>query len=336
MNTVLPATDTRCRIDLEGWDAGNADRIWSDSRPASFRTAFIEFGELLAQHVDDPASVALIIPVDMADAVRRREDGPSYTAQRGSGFVSARTMSMPGGRVDVILNPGWLHAFDTPDHIRHAMRDIRRCLVHEAQHVIMHQRGSGFDAYAYGAESGATNQEFARCAAKVCDEHRAEWQAIQLTEHEPVTAGDVVPVLEALGSQLAAAHDGYQAAPQRPGAISELAGAALSSCVNLWTTLGYWIAQYRADDANIADIPAEIRGLPLWERYVGDVWSVLWLDGLRTLPVENLTTSPEILCVAMRNVAATLRTSLETIGFRYYDDSDLGPIFRIIRFDFPH
>ncbi|VBA43946.1 hypothetical protein LAUMK136_05352 [Mycobacterium attenuatum] len=295
---------------------------------------FVEFGELLARHVDDAAAVTLVIPVDMAEAVRRREGGMPYTAQRGSGIVSARTMCLPDGRVDVILNPGWLAAFDTEDHARHAMQDIRRCLIHEAQHAIMCQRGSDFDAYAFGAEEGATNREFARIAALVCDEHRAEWQAIQFTEHSPTTADAAVAVLDALGDQLAAAVDTYRSGPNGPEADFDLARAVLTACGHFWTQVGYWAAQYRVDDASIADLPTEINDLRLWQRYAGDLWARLQAS-LRVLPVEDLATDPETLCTAMRHVASALRSSLETIGFRY-EDTDTGPIFRVTGSDFPH
>jgi hypothetical protein len=62
-------------------------------------------------------------------------------------------------------------------------------------------------------------------------------------------------------------------------------------------------------------------------------WSLL-RDSLWTLPVEDLTTSPEVLRAAAQLVAANLTLSLVTIGFRY-EDTDAGPAFYITRFDFP-
>lgn len=73
--------------------------------------------------------------------------------------------------------------------------------------------------------------------------------------------------------------------------------------------------------------------MPLWQRYVGNTWALLQ-ESLRGLPVEDLTTSPETLSAAMRQVAATLKSSLATIGFRYVDE-EAGQGFYITRFDFP-
>lgn len=334
VNTALPATATRCRIELEGWDVETAAKVWSDPGHPALRHVLIELGELLAQHADDPSTVSLIVPMDMAEAVRRREPGDPYTVERGSGVVGARTISLPDGRVDVIMNGAGPISAATGEEInRELVNFLRRTLIHEAQHVIMHQRGSGFEAYKIDAIQGAMRRHFAKNAAIICDEHRAEWQAIRLTEPEPPTVGDINAVLEALGRQLAAANSAYQADPYGPDAIRNLAGAVLTACNHFWTAVGYWTAQHRNDDTNIAGIPAEIAALPLWQRYGGDVWT-LFQESLRALPVEDLTTSPEILTAAAQHVAEALTSSLETIGFRG-EDSDSGWAFYITRFDFP-
>ena len=80
-------------------------------------------------------------------------------------------------------------------------------------------------------------------------------------------------------------------------------------------------------------MPAEITALRLWQRYAGTVWDQLQ-DDLRSLPVEHLATSSEILCAAMQNVSLALRSSLETIGLRF-EESPTGPNFYVIRSDFP-
>jgi hypothetical protein len=214
------------------------------------------------------------------------------------------------------------------------MRITRRLVIHEAQHAIMQRRGASFEDYGFAAVTGRFARQLAGNAAKICDEHRAEWHAIQLTEPEPPTIGGVGAVLEALGRQLAAANQVYQAAPDAPDAVDNLAVAVLSACEPFWTSLGYWAAQYRKTDADIADMAAELVALPLWQRYGGDVWTLLQ-DSLRTIPVENLTTSPEVLNAAALRVSATLASSLETMGFRGEDTKD-GSAFYITRWDFPY
>jgi hypothetical protein len=336
LGIVLRATPTQCRIDLEDWDPENAKMVWSDPRPEALQRGFIELAELLAELADDPAVVTLVIPVDLAEAVQKRQPDVPYTIESGSGLVGGRTMATPDGRIDVIINAGWLLAYDennVPILNPEPMTVIRRTVTHEAQHVVMHQRLSGFDEYGFDAVEGNFNRQLAGNAAKLCDEHRAEWQAVQLTEPELPSVGAVTDVLEALGKQLADVNNAYQAASGEPDAVWDLARGVFTACGPFWTSLGYWTAQHRADDANIADLPAEIAALPLWQRYGGNVWSLLQ-DSLRPLPVEDLTTSGEVLGAAAELVASTLTSSLETIGFTY-EDTDAGAAFYITRFDFP-
>jgi hypothetical protein len=333
VGTELAATTMRCRIDLEGWPTADADRLWSDRRPRGLCNALTGFGELLARLVDNPANVALVVPVSMPDAVQRREPNAHYTTARGSGFVSARTMHLDGGRSDVILKPAWLYPLSDTEKQSDAMEDVRRTVVHEARQVVMARRGSGFDRYGAGDEPNVTDRELGYAAAQLCDEHRAEWQAEQLTTPRSTTVEDVAAVLEELGAQIAAAHDAYQAAPASPDALQRLAVGVLGSCNHYWTALAYWTAHHRRSNSSFDDIGDEIAALPLWKRYVGDTWSRLQ-DGLDGLPVEDLTTDSEILAAAMRQVRDALRESLQTIGFRYTDEQ-AGPAFYITRFDFP-
>ena len=334
LGLALPSAQTRCRIELDGWDPEIAKSVWPDPRPEALQQGFIELAELLHQLVDDPTVVTLVIPADFAEAVQRRQPGVPYTLERGSGLVGGRTMPLDNERIDVLINAGPLLAFDEnnmPILNREPMDIIRRTVVHEAQHAVMHQRGSGqFDIEPV---DGPFSRHLAENAAIVCDEHRAEWHAVQLTESEPPTVSDVTAVLETLSRQLAAANEAYQKSPSDPDAVGNLAGAVLTACDAFWTSLGYWAAQHRKDDSNIADLPAEITALPLWQRYAGDVWNLLQ-GSLAALPVEDLTTDPEVLNAAAKLVAASLAKSLETIGFRY-EETDAGQAFYIERFDFP-
>jgi hypothetical protein len=332
---VLPATEARCRVKLEGWAPEVAAAVWADPRPNAMRHGFVELAELLAELVDDHNTVTLVIPDDLAEAVRHREPGVPYTVERGSGLVGGRTMSVDDG-TDVILfaDPiGMLDEHGTAvlntDPI--PTKIVRRTLVHEAQHVIMKQRGADFSDYEFSSVKGLFGRQMTACAAKLCDEHRAEWHAIRQTESDLPSTGDVADVLQALGQQLAAANQVYQSAPSAPDAVHNLAVAVIQACDPFWTTLGYWLAQYRTGDDHIADIPANIAAMPLWQRYGGESWGFLQKT-LVTLPVENLTTSPETLSAAAREVAGSLTASLEQVGFRY---EDAGPAFYINRWDFP-
>lgn len=335
---VLPATQTRCRLELEGWDSALARAILADPRPNSLRHGFFALAELLAEIVDDPSEVTLVIPVDLSEAVRSREPDVPYSAERGSGIVGARVMSRPFGGVDVIVRGDPIGMLDGPNlpvlnSDPEAIRIVRRSVIHEAQHVIMAQRKSGFDEYDVSSIEGLFSREMVRCAAKLCDEHRAEWHAIARTQPEPPAVSDVAHVLQALGREIAAANFAYQAAPGATEAVYILAVAVLTACSHFWTSLGYWLAQHRTGDNHIGVIPADIEGMPLWQRYGGEVWALLQ-NSLVTLPVEDLTTAPGTLTFASVKVAASLTASLNQIGFRF-EETAAGPAFYINRPDFP-
>ena len=72
-------------------------------------------------------------------------------------------------------------------------------LIPEAQHVVMDQRGSGFDAYCRDKITGDARELLFHVGVKICDEHRAEWNAVQLTDSERPTVGAVLDVLCHMG-----------------------------------------------------------------------------------------------------------------------------------------
>jgi hypothetical protein len=304
-----------CGVDLEDWDGNTLERLVLDNRPRAeeLRKWFCGLGEVLAELVDDPADVTLIIPKDFVKAVRLREPAEPYDLERGSREVMGRTM-FPERGIDVILKADRMRASDEhglPIVLQHQMAQIRRTLFHEAQHAIMHQRRSGFDAYGVDAITDENYRQIVEIAANVCDEHRAEWQAVKLTgEPEPPTV--VTEALEELAGQLAAA----RAASDRATPVDNYEGATWTACRHFWVSLGYWAVQLRTDDASIADVPADIVALPLWQQYVGDTWHLL-KDSLLSLPVEDLTTRPETLHAAARRVADALVSSRKAIELGY-------------------
>jgi hypothetical protein len=118
-------------------------------------------------------------------------------------------MTRPDGRIDVLIDANPIarpvgNAWVWDDF---GLQLVERTLVHEAQHVIMAHRGSGFEAYGYQDVDDYPSRMLVGCAAKVCDEHRAECDAVRLTHSTspPTTTADVEAVLEALGRELPAA-----------------------------------------------------------------------------------------------------------------------------------
>lgn len=334
---------SRCQVVLEDFRPEVAAAIWADRSPNALRVAFDDFAELLASLVDRPDEVTLVIPVDVRQAVMRRDPSISYALERGSGMVGGRTMERDDGGFDVIINGNYLGASDgrggfkvtaagqpTFDPVSFDL--LRRGIAHEAQHVIMGQRGTGFDDYQPDAvPDGTAARRLFEVARKVCDEHRAQWNAASVMGAEPPSAGDVLDVLCHLGGAIAAADMRYQRSNLTPDDVGQLRNEVYTACVAYWTQVAYWVAEYRQGDA-IGDVPDGITRLAIWRRYVGPTWQSLTC-ALSRLPV-TLTTSSHSLHQAAQGVAMAVSESLKHIGFRHIDEPQ-GQAFYVDRHDFP-
>lgn len=330
VSNVVPATQGRCRIALEDWPSGIAKQVWSAPELRPIGQVFYQLAERLARLVDDSGAVTLVVALDFPKAVIARDPGRSYTLERGSGMVGGKTMRREEGRIDVLIDPGWLvgsesgHLFLKTDSV--AL--MERSITHEAQHVTMLQRGTGFDCYDHTRIEGRIRPYLFDVAAVMCDEHRAECNAIEWTDRVLPTADDVTSVLADLGKALTAAEAKYQLNLD----VDALMTDVLSACAPFWISLAYWTAQYRRTDS-IGSFSSEVTNLSLWQRYVGESW--VWIaDALSLVPVSNLAGDPQKLQHSAEHVARVLASSLEIIGFTFTDTPD-DPAFHIVNFSYP-
>lgn len=327
----------------EGWRPDVLKPIRTDPAPNSLRARINSLAQLLADLIDTTTGVSLVIPVDLTEAVRLREPDVAYNRQRGSGTVGARTMPLDGGKIDVILDANFLVRSDEaglaavnagrPILDEEGLKLLRRTITHEAQHVIMHQRGSSFDEYLPRRIAGEARANLFDVARLMCDEHRAESRATRLTALNPPTVDDVLDVICHLGRDLQTADALYQSAPGRDGAVGKLRNDVYIACAAFWTSVSYWASQYRRA-RTIGEPPETIRNLRVWQRYVGPTWGLM-AEALDTVPEIDHPTAPEDLHAAATRVLAAVEKSLNFIGFRYFDDGANGPLFYIDRHDFP-
>jgi hypothetical protein len=332
----------RCKVILEDWHPDVEAAIWSDPSPDALRTGIDALAELLTSLVDRPNDVTLVLPVDVPKAVMRRDPSVHYTAERGPGTVGGRTMLRKDGHVEVIVDANSLMNADSsgfkptaaglPSVRPDGVQMLRRTVAHEAQHAIMELQGSGLVAYRYQSTwQGAPNLQFA-VARKMCDEHRAEWNTVQVVGAAAPTAGDVLDVVCQMGQELAAAVAHFEQSNREPTDIKRLKDDVYAACIPLWTWVAYWAAEFREGN-EISEVPGEIARLKVWQRYVGPTWQTM-ARALSQLPVA-LAASPDALHQAARRVAVAVGESLEYIGFRHHDSVTLNELFRIARQDFP-
>lgn len=151
------STAVTCAIDLDGWNEQVAHQLWNAPESVALHTAIRGLASQLASLVDRPDEVTLVIAVDLADAVMRRDPTRPYSVERGSGMVAARTMPTGDGHIDVILDGNWLVELDNLGRLvpnESGIAQMRRSINHDAQHVIMGQRGADVSAYGRSMVAG--------------------------------------------------------------------------------------------------------------------------------------------------------------------------------------
>ncbi|RFZ48539.1 hypothetical protein MSS2_04706 [Mycobacterium marinum] len=331
------------KVNYEGWRPEVLNPLLIDPSSNSFRAGIGDLAQVLGELVDTTEGVSLVVPVDLAEAVRLRQPDVPFSSQRGSGTVGARTMPVGDGQIDVIVDANFLIANDAaglaaasagrPILNRDGLSLVRRTIVHEAQHVVMNQRGSSFEDYLPERVDGEARAHLFDVARLMCDEHRAESKATQLTTPDPPSVDDVLDVLCHLGQELQAADALYQSAPGRHGAVGKLRDDVYIACGSFWTAVSYWAAQYRRED-EIAEPSESIQTLGVWQRYVGPIWGTM-AAALSAVPVIDLSTTKQDLHAAAMGVLVAVEKSLSFIGFRYFDDGANGPAFYVDRHDFP-
>jgi hypothetical protein len=241
----------------------------------------------------------------------------------------------------VIIESGFLTEVDAcgqgrftaagqPQLSRRGLAQMRKTIIHEAQHAAMHQRNSGYDQFEVSQHASNYPRWDYAVAAKILDEYRAEWNAAQHDSRQPPSVEGVLDVLAHLGSELTAADARYQAAPT-PAAVAALMEDGYNACSAYWTWTAYWAAQFRG---NRILLGPEIQNLNLWKRYVGSTWERM-IQILDEVPIEDLGAPEANLRDAAVRVAGTwVPQSLRQIGFRHVMSSG-GEAFYIDRHDFP-
>jgi hypothetical protein len=250
-------------------------------------------------------------------------------------------MRRTDGDIEVIIESGFLTEVDAygqgrftaagqPQLSRRGLAQMRKTIIHEAQHATMHQRNSGYDQFEVSKHASDYPRWDYAVAAKILDEYRAEWNAAQHDSRQPPSVNDTLDVLEHLGSELAAADARYQAAPT-PVAVATLMEDVYNACAAYWTWIAYWAAQFRGNQILVG---AEIQNLNLWKRYVGSTWAAL-IQILDEVPIEDLGAPEAKLRQAAARVARHwVPQSLHQIGFRHVVTPG-GEAFYIDHYDFP-
>jgi hypothetical protein len=216
----------------------------------------------LAATAPEPGGVELVVTGSLTASTRHRvpaaeaEDlRTAHQVAHGAGVVAGRTLRLAAGPVVVLLHAGCFRTDLDPDERVAADQLVRRVLVHEAQHVAMHQ-----NQQAYEQPPGATYRELTLTggAAAIIEEYRAELGVDALLRRDdPVW--DVREIVDALARNLDHGAAGYQLHRDAGRLVYEVMTAVLVA----WRGLAYVAARDRVL-ADGAALPAEVTGLAIW------------------------------------------------------------------------
>ena len=321
-------------IVMDQWIHDRDEVVRADSAAAvEFRTALVGLRHRLDSLIDTPEGVNLVITAEMTETVRgRNPDYETFTDVRGSGTVGGKTMVL-GERIDVILNGGWLLTLGGDGFVvnKPAIQMAGNTLAHEAQHVVMHQRGTCIDDVDRAGLSGRATLNLYEYGLRIADEYRAEAAAFPLRTG-PVEKSGFGVMASAMATDIVKALAAYD---EEKLDERELMIAVMGACAPLWVGLSYLAASLRKPDGSIAPLPPALAKSRLWVRYVGDLWPKL-AGIFKVIPDATQECSAELLKVIARGMVEVARALLGQVGFTLIDgDSKDTAMFLITRRDFP-
>ncbi|RKN55927.1 hypothetical protein D7193_15180 [Micromonospora costi] len=225
-----------------------------------------------------------------------------YRADRADGArAAAKTCVLPGDRIVVVASSGL---------VPYGIRPARHGLLHEAQHVRLHQHGDA--AWALHRRAPFTlpereiTWEYLWLAESAIDEYRCERTVHDRGWTDPVNtvgAGDVAGVV--------ATFRAARTAWDRTGDLMGAYHAAFASLDRMSKVLGY----------GAAGVVSGVIPAAAWAKapVAGRI-----LDVVENLPGTDALVPPEDLLAAAVEVAKRLRRILQEMGFDYFFTPDGG------------
>lgn len=271
----------------------------------------------LAATAPDPGGVELVVTSSLAASALRRvppaeaeELRTAHQVAHGAGVVAGRTLRLAEGPVVVLLHAGCFRTdLDAEERVA-ADQLVRRVLVHEAQHVAMHQ-----NRQTYEQPPGVGYRELTLTggAAAIIEEYRAELGVDpQLRRDDRVW--DVREIVEALAGNLDRGAAGYQLHRDAGRLVYEVLTAVLVA----WRGLAYVAARDRVL-ADGAALPAEVTGLVIWREALAPHWDAL-VRALRRAEPGTAVMTRAALADLVHEVAGILDDAVLDLGFVWTDD----------------
>lgn len=269
----------------------------------------------LLQQLPDPDVWRLTISGDVVatvNAIEQRDEGNAYTLDRGAGQVGARTINAHDGTYDIVIG-AWslMPAFDASsvEELVEYMHSIGLHLViHEAGHVVLHQRGE--DSEAFQELAGGTETEL------VCRKHLAahidDFRIEKMTNR---AAPSPLSQVDGLGDTLAHMRSELTKANVLRFTDGENATFLSSTAVNDLVR----VMTYLAAELSTTAQPGEVKKpSPLpdhWNIYVEDVWDVWVLTLNKLKPADEPMAVEEIADILTELCAIVVEWMKNVVGY---------------------
>lgn len=273
----------------------------------------------------DPERCRLVVTGDFVESTRARMESDfhrdKFDMKRSVGEVAAKTMAMPDGSVDVLVQAHWFSDSEPSDD---AERIIMRTVVHEGQHVAMIQADEVGGDY--------PDQLWARrnllvAASQVIDEFRAE-AAVAAHLRGPASSWDLVSVMEDARQRL---QQIVCVEYQEHLDVSRLSYDVLQYLQTMWKVLAYEVAADLVATRGSGDVQVST-GLfadnELWRLMAEPHW-LEFRDLLAQVPSGQERRAREDLEPQVDRLADILSAWLLALGFKFADTTT-GSEFRIV------
>jgi hypothetical protein len=268
----------------------------------------------LDRSVPDPARVQLVVTGYMAGSVERwspdKDAEGIHAVEHGAGLSAGKTIRLPDGRAVVLLHAHYFRNDLDSDQSEVNELIARRVLVHEAQHVVMHQNGQ---VYQPDATASFRDLNLVGGAAAIIEEYRAEiGVGEEFRRGEPVwEPATIIADLQANLDTAVATYQGHRSVDRLVFEVT--------SCVLIgWRGLAYAAAR----DAVVPEsgFLSEVHTDPVWGRGFEKSWPA-FTAVLGRIQTADAVMSRQALEDVAAEFARILGLSMTGLGFRWQGDS---------------
>jgi hypothetical protein len=267
----------------------------------------------LERVVPHPSRVQLVVTGYLAGSVARwapEEDAPGiHAVEHGAGLSAGKTLRLPDGRAVVLLHAHYFRRDLDRDQTEVNELMAKRVLVHEAQHVVMHQNQQ---VYQPDPSSTFRDLNLVGGAAAIIEEYRAEVSVgVEYRRGEPLwNTATIIADLQANLDVAVATYQGHRS-------VGRLVFEVTSAVLIGWRGLAYAAAR----DVAVSEggLVSEANTNPTESPAFDECWHD-FSAMLRRVEPAGVVMSRQALDAVSAEFAEIIGDSMTGLGFLWHDD----------------